>query len=148
MEEQIISFETAKLAKEKGFEWNCNDCYDRNGHTYLNGWCERLDDFFEDNNFNNSEIESKGLEYYYIASTQSLLQKWLREVYNIIVTSYPITGFDKIEYSYNIYTFSNILSLTETTARRFNTDEKSLEEVLQKGLKLILKIDKNDNSKR
>ena len=124
MEDQIISFETAKLAKEKGFNIDTEECY-------------------------SDETKITSVSYGdYLAPTQSLLQKWLREVYNIIVTSNPITGFGKIEYNYNIYTFSNILSLTEMTARRFNTYEKSLEEALQEGLKLILKIDKNDNSKR
>ena len=69
MEEQLISFETAKLAKEKGFDWKFAGAYvnpekwvlSRGGHI---------------NNYNKFVGSIT-------APTQSLLQKWLREKYKI-----------------------------------------------------------------
>ena len=73
LKEELISFETAKLAKDKGFNWKVSLHYESNG-----------DRFFDkvECNFNNVELICS-------APTQSLLQKWLREVHNIIVTSKP-----------------------------------------------------------
>lgn len=62
MEEQLISFETAKLAKEKGLT------YDYVGQSFRPSGeftCGRNDEAF------------------YPAPTQSVLQKWLRDVHNI-----------------------------------------------------------------
>ena len=59
MKEQLISFDTAKLAKEKGFDW-----------TGKQGWS--LKGNLEGYNKTN-----------YPAPTQALLQKWLRENHNI-----------------------------------------------------------------
>lgn len=73
MKEQLISFETAKLAKEKGFDWSTFDSYSKGilkSNTLHNSY-----DFNNDPNF-------KGR---LSAPTQSLLQKWLREVHNIHV---------------------------------------------------------------
>lgn len=81
MEEQLISFETAKLAKEKGFnlyikyfyKHKSNDEYEivHNGHM-KNNWNESFQ-------FNHAECS---------APTQSLLQKWLREEHQLHITIY------------------------------------------------------------
>lgn len=83
MKEQEISLQTAKLAKLKGFDWECRGYYYPNGkfeNTYQEGF-GRLNwnkDIFSINKF-----EVKGLAEKYSAPTQSLLQKWLRDVHNI-----------------------------------------------------------------
>jgi hypothetical protein len=76
MEEQLITFETAKLAKEKGFDWikSDNKWYEDNGN---------LDFSFQGYHEN---TENK-----ITAPTQSLLQKWLREEHNIAVYNKPLT---------------------------------------------------------
>tara|TARA_R110002020_G_scaffold100855_5_gene238092 strand:- start:20755 stop:21168 length:414 start_codon:yes stop_codon:yes gene_type:complete len=90
MKEQLVTFKTAKLAKDKGFDWECHDCFSERGHLYSNGWCERLDDHFE-SGFSNSEIERKNFsKKYYTRPTQSLLQKWLYEKHQIWVNSRPV----------------------------------------------------------
>lgn len=64
MKEQLISFDTAKLAKEKGFNiWTEYQYVERNGNIIVSK--DHI-----------SEIDEP-------APTQSLLQKWLREVHNI-----------------------------------------------------------------
>ena len=70
MKEQLISFETAKLAKEKGFDEMCDNhyCYSPSGDSSI---------FMDD--LRNSEHSNNELT----APTQSLLQKWLRDIHNI-----------------------------------------------------------------
>lgn len=66
MRDELISFVTAKLAKEKGFNENCNYKY-RKGGTLSDGkgFLSNLD--------------------IYESPTQSLLQKWFREEHDIHV---------------------------------------------------------------
>lgn len=61
MEDTLITFETAELAKEKGFNIPCKHLYDIKTGEYSDGY------IFGD---------------VILAPTQSLLQKWLRDKYN------------------------------------------------------------------
>ena len=73
LEEKLISFETAKLAKKKGFNVHCRWYFDdENGDLYEN-------EDFPYNSWNGSLF----------APTQSLLQKWLREVHSIHIEVLP-----------------------------------------------------------
>lgn len=91
MEDTLITYETAKLAKEKDFQELCFYYYDENKklrQPYLeNGSSSdtefkvELEDLLE--NFNNKYRITTS------ASTQSLLQKWLREVHNLHVWCIP-----------------------------------------------------------
>ena len=69
MEEQLISFETAKLAKEKGFNEKCIFHYLDSGELYA-----------YDSGNRSARINNNSIIY---TPTQSLLQKWIREVHNI-----------------------------------------------------------------
>ena len=124
MEEQIISFETAKLAKEKGFGGK--------GLTTANGYfrgetlciipCNNKSDFCAQNE--------------YSAPTQSLLQKWLREVHKLIVIVAYQYEHDSTPYSYWIYKENNSLPLNPWI-NDLNIYEEALELGLQEALKLI-----------
>lgn len=82
IEEYPISFKTAKLAKEKGFKQLCNFSYDEDG--VLTGNCEQV--------------------YNYVAPTQSLLQTWLREKHQIIITiNTDCTAEPKYVYEINVF---------------------------------------------
>ncbi len=80
MTEQLISFETAKLAKEKGF-------FDKN----IYGDVRLSQAVFYDKHGLQYDIrevfEDKGIEVElcYNAPTQSLLQRWLREAHGIYI---------------------------------------------------------------
>ena len=81
MEEQLISFETAVLAKEKGFKIPTPVMYKGNERSYghNNEWGideQRLDGKFPYRN-----------QQWYSIPTQSGLQKWLREKYSIYAES-------------------------------------------------------------
>ena len=135
MKEQLVSFETAKLAKEKGFNESCI-------HGYLNkdGSLMNDDDHFDYNScyddhsvmkhllFKNSEVIN---DYSTTAPTQSLLQKWLREVHNLIV----IIDWGPLseKYSYAIYHNGKYCDGEYVNAMY----EDALEEGLVEALKLI-----------
>ena len=110
MKEQLISFETAKLAKEKGFKKLCDFSYDEDG--ILTGNCEQ--------------------SYNYVAPTQSLLQKWLREKHDIHIT---ITSISQESWQYHIQKPKD--KLGDNYEEDFENYEEALEVGLQEALKLI-----------
>ena len=113
MEEQLISLETAKLTKEKGFDEMCDNhyCYSTSGASSI------FMDALRNSEHSNNELT---------APTQSLLQKWLREIHNINVYCVCRVG----EWTYWI-------DKTSPLSQESTTYEKALEEGLQEGLNLI-----------
>lgn len=92
MQEQLVSLEAAKLAKEKGLKLNyCRELFypdpNKEGE-YVTDECPHDREFIEDRDW-------------YSRPTQALLQKWLREVHNLIVIIDwgPLSG----RYSYEIH---------------------------------------------
>ena len=76
--DKLITFETAKLAKEKGFSLpisSDNKYFNDNGNVHIWGWFHPLE-----------------LADPIDAVSQSLLQRWLREVHNIQVVMKPVLG--------------------------------------------------------
>ncbi len=125
MKDEIIKYETAVLAKEKGFDIFENSSnlfttqyriYHNNGEIGIGSpqWIRETDvkgDFYE----------------LYPTPTQSLLQKWLREIHNINVYCMPCE-YDESLWYHNIA--SNFKVFT-------GTYESALEVGLFEGLKLI-----------
>src|SRR5208283_6043996 len=68
----FIKFETAKLAKEKGFNELCENYYRPDGYSYNVGVLN--------SSFRNSKLVNDCT-----MCTQDELQKWLRETHNILV---------------------------------------------------------------
>lgn len=128
MKEQLITFDTAKLAKEKGF--NIPVLYDYNNGVILE----------EDNrqicNFNDSGWKDMLEEDYnsISAPTQSLLQKWLREEkdFHIIVGSSNVKG-----YNFCISSEKGLTGFSENTFP-YETYEEALESALQSCLSFIV----------
>lgn len=124
MKEELISLETAKLAKKKGFKLQSNPFgfitkfYNHNTGTLLSyGRTGRTD-----------------LNKAYYASSQTLLQKWLREVHNIDVNIQMWNGSPK--------TYKHILQYNKginhtSFGNYFNIYEEALEEGLISALKAI-----------
>jgi hypothetical protein len=128
MKEQLITFQTAKLAKEKGFDEIVDKIYMTN-HT--------VEVLFE--NINTLK-HSDGNNPFVSAPTQSLLQKWLRDIHNIQIN---IENYHSIkeEKPYSVYveymnnghwTYKDFDEIND-----YNTYEEALEKGLQEGLKLI-----------
>lgn len=88
MRDQLISIETAKLAKEKGFNEQCDYAW---FNAPIIGHKKRLTKIKRTRNSYYTEQykvhkEHLELKYVWLACTQSLLQKWLRDEHQIIVT--------------------------------------------------------------
>ena len=84
-EDDLVNYETALLAREKGFDIDC-------------GWKIRK---LEDGSFTHTNCSELGIEQ----PTQSLLQKWLREVKNENIT--PPLFFSYKGYACDIMGFEN-----------------------------------------
>ena len=130
MEDTLINFETAKLAKEKGVKLDINGLYWEDG-SYDSGENALVYEEFQD-------VMS--------APTQSLLQKWLREVHNIYVESYHDLTSDGTKIQF--YTSWGFLQQKDKNGNRnvngwydeyndWKTYEEALEIGLQEALKLI-----------
>ena len=128
MEEQLISFETAALAKEKGFDIDCKLFYstkDRPPMAY---------------NISAKESLSDNPQYnkYILAPTQSLLQKWLREVHSIYVSSDYYQGYPEVRFYYDIKILSDdTYNGNQDSDDDIYTFEEAFELGLQQALKLI-----------
>ena len=139
MKDELVSFETAKLAKEKGFNEPCNSFYD----LYNNPDNNLIISISVKDNWNNYKSIS--------VPTQSLLQKWLREVHNIQieVMLYHMHGkWVGEKYKYGIYRIckneeewnnTNKYNMEECFHKdnENSTYEEALEAGLLEGLKLI-----------
>jgi len=152
MKEELITFETAKSAKEKGFNIRCNLMYDRNEEIQRTPDIKKV-------MLKGGGIKELKTPPQIFAPTQSLLQKWLREKHKLIITiTWHIDG-----YSPTVYDVSKGLmgclkyheQVTTVEKRELNgqryenikfeeewhtsyiTYEESLEKGLQEALKLI-----------
>ena len=80
--EAYVSFETAKLLKEKGFDWDCDHYYKPNG--------EIVRTFHTDGS---RHINSSVLyEHQCLAPTQQMVCRWLREEHKIDISVTPDDG--------------------------------------------------------
>jgi hypothetical protein len=112
MKDKLIDFETAILAHEKGFKFH---------GTWE--WIKLVS--------NSSKVD----EY---LPTQSLLQKWLREIHKIIIIALPysreyVSIPTNIEYIWMIYRVKSSTAYDKV----YNTYEEALEEGLKEALSLI-----------
>ena len=142
MKEQLISFETAKLAKEKGFEMETYRWY-----YSINGLNGKVGSSTMGMSY--LKNHSKRGKLYYSAPTQSLLQKYLREKEHLyVVVQLELQYTREIDqdgknphyvpegwyYSINDDAYSR-----GGSGKVFNTYEEALEDGLKETLKLIKK---------
>lgn len=130
MEEQLILFKTAKLAKEKGFNFNVLNCYSEN-EELGDVECHLL------HNFNNHKTIKGSNTNLYSAPTQSSLQRWLREIHMIHIVSKPFYDAHEHKTTY----VSDIISIKHPNriikSPRCDSYEEALEYALEKALNLI-----------
>ena len=123
MREELINFETAKLAKEKGFN-----------HLKANVYGDNMayDTGIEEGKL----IVSGNALNYILAPTQALLQKWLREVHNIHVNPIPYSiTFKETVYRCRITYFEDKMEQNKYIG--LSIYENAFEIGLQEALKLI-----------
>lgn len=126
MTDQLVTFETAKLAKEKGFGEVSSAVYNYKG---------RLDEMYAD------EKLVKGRDIY-LAPTQTLLQRWLREKCNIavFVSSKTKSGGENLYIPHGRTipdTIKNGIIYDVISYEPRSEYERALEEALQQALNLI-----------
>lgn len=143
MEDKLISFETSKFAKEKGFgkwsgdiktNWYCQAKY---FHKKPRGY--NIQNFDEKTPLYISGYDNWVNEYPFCniwtyAPTQSLLQRWLREVHKIHISPMFI-GPDTNKYQYRIDIEGS--GNTGEYSKWFLSFEECFEEGLKEGLNLI-----------
>ena len=126
MKEELITFETAKTAKQKGFSWHCEKHYN---HEYS----------YDEPAIFMDDLSPEDLEpFEYSAPTQSLLQKWLREKHGIYVNIDVVPCSGLLVFNYLIR-YSKDIGKIKISRHVFGyeTYEQALEEGLQEALKLI-----------
>ena len=122
IKESYVSFETARLLKEAGFDVPCDNYYDKDG-------------FF------------RGDFKAYMCPTQALAARWLREVHGIHVSSNIFMdsandsdGNTVDEWTYwSFDLFDNSGRIIEESDDRYDSYEEALEAGLKRGLELIEK---------
>jgi hypothetical protein len=126
MTDQLISFETAKLATEKGFDiitryGNEASLYNKHGrHTY----------------YMNYGVMYSGLDDGYIsAPTQSLLQKWLREIHNIHIGVWQ--DVLTLKWRVDFVTMKQDYKMMDVVWEEKETYEEALEDGLKAALDLV-----------
>lgn len=119
MEDQLISFETAKLAREKGFN---------NGSYALYTYPNKELKHFQAENYNSEQDDLQ-----FEAPTQSLLQKWLREKHQLHITIYSCS---QESWMFNITKPGQYLP-DGIYGEDFEDYEEALEDALQEALKSI-----------
>lgn len=132
MKEDLINFETAKLARKAGFDEAC------------------AKQFFEDGCLTNSHyatVKNSDIDYGCVATacTQAFLQKWFREKHSINI----FVGFRPNVKKWDSHFYSQLLSgkeyVKEQTMKKylsqdtFDTYELALEDGLQRALKSLIK---------
>jgi hypothetical protein len=135
MKEQLTSYETAKLAKEKGFDYPTYHNYSREGKIEPNSCTPTSSSptrFFNDY-YSCGTVDADSLcrnifydiwknrtteeTYVFLAPTQSLLQKWIREIYDIHINIRHEDYFHLSKYKYFHYDISQG-SLTDVTKNK------------------------------
>ena len=143
IEESYVSFDTAKMLKEAGFDVPGRGVYvtDRTGYYEFREYDNKqtTDDLCWDT--------EDGFQYEYLAPTQALAARWLREAYGIHVVITEEAYTNGINYLWQVLIY-NPLSVdcwdNKSTGMygdngEYKTYEEALEAGLQEAIKLIKK---------
>ena len=118
MTEDYVSFETAKLLKEKGFNWNTDKQYD-------------LDKIVGDYNITD---RSRNPERYLDAPSLGMAMKWLREVHKLFIFISPWTMLENnIQYYFEIREIKthDFETLYDYTSKELDSFEKVAEAAIK-----------------
>jgi hypothetical protein len=112
MKEQLITVKTAKLAKKKEFPFTGSSIY-------------KFANILQDSLFGTP------------LTTQSLLQKWIRENHNFHIKIDNIRYGNSYKWIYDIRYINQLSDICQYEHILFNSYEEALETALQESLKLI-----------
>jgi len=128
MNEAYVSFETAKLLKEKGFDWPTIEYYSSNGGIYR---------------FTDGIADICGI-LSYPRPTQQMARRWLREEHKIHITTEPLEMFkqERIVYEPIIYLLNDFddfaLEYKTVHLKECDTNEDAIEAALEYALKNLI----------
>lgn len=127
--EDYVSFEVAKLLKEKGFDGECRDYYNTDGHFYS-------EDFKSNWNHEGGAITI------FSAPTLQMAMKWLREVHKLGV--FPTTFYremgNKVKHDYGstIVRLDTFKIIGNKNVEDFTFAADTYEETAEKTIKYCL----------
>ena len=139
IEEAYVSFETAKLLKEKGFDVPCLSYYEyfRSNVTMYQGYVPELSDSCTNHN-------DRGNYDIYSRPTQQMAMRWLREVHNLFLgVGFGADAKGEFLYMADIYNLKNdaidgiYKPIVEADDYLLN-NPKSYEEACEAGIKYCL----------
>ena len=121
--EHYVSFETAKLLKEKGFDWECLGTYSTGDKELsISSECPYSNDLNDD--------------MFIAAPTLQMAQKWLREVHNLVI---QIEFIDYLEHGEVwLYSVLERRTIKRLTGRDEDFTEHSYEEACEAAIKYCL----------
>ena len=131
IEEQFVSFETARMLKEAGFDVPCRGIYRayRIGTSVFHEYDRKS---AKDDLCRNAV---DGFQYEYLAPTQALAARWLREVHSIMVIPF---FDDDMEQWY--YVIDGVTKESGIECVQSASDYDSYEEAIEAGLKHSLEL--------
>lgn len=131
MIEEFVTFETAKLLKEKGFDEPCMNYFTKEGflgkEIIHSNWTDEPC-------FNNAEYN----DFVCTQPTQALVMRWLREVHNIVIVI-NIAPTCNSYYWFKVFTYSknNELQYTIHSEESYSTYEEACENAIKHCIRMI-----------
>ena len=122
IEESYVSFDTAKLLKEAGFDVPCFNQYTERGTIWH---CDCPE------NFNKSQCVTS-------CPTQDLAARWLREVYNVAIYSLYDDDMEQWFYVVDAFTKNPVINCFQSGSE-YDDYESAFEDGLREAIKLIKK---------
>lgn len=125
IKEDYVSYEVAKLLKEKGFNWMCYGYYNKDD--------EDSEPYFGDgegaDNWNNQAPSVK--ELWYSAPTHQMAMKWLREECDLHIIAYPYNANGKKKWCCQVYKTFNLLGNEKYVNETLDSYEQAVEAALK-----------------
>ena len=122
IEEQFVSFDTARMLKEAGFDVPCTSQYTEGKCIWNVGYPD---------NFNQDEFG-------YSRPTQDLAARWLREVYNVAIYSLYDDDMEQWFYVVDAFTKNPVINCFQSGSE-YDDYESAFEDGLREAIKLIKK---------
>jgi len=146
MELQIVNLETAILAKQVGFDWECYYAYDQDNKTIEEKPMELnfAPTYINEPKFTTEEINNATQNGYitFLAPEQDLLRKYISDLHDLYIQLRPIHKFGTVHYDYIIIDLQSLLKIVN--AGDFASYEEGLEAGLTRCLNII--IDKQNKN--
>ena len=134
IEESYVSFDTARMLKEAGFDLPCRGIYRayRIGTSVFHEYDRKS---AKDDLCRNAV---DGFQYEYLAPTQALAARWLREVYNVAIYSLYDDDMEQWFYVVDAFTKNPVINGFQSGSE-YDDYESAFEDGLREAIKLIKK---------